>query len=650
MPLPAPNLDDRRFQDFVDDAKRLVQRRCPEWTDHNVSDPGVTLIELFAGMVDQVLYRLNRVPDRHYVKFLELLGVRLLPPTDAETDVTFWLSAPLPNVLSIPTGTEVATMRTEREEAVSFSVTEDLDVVPCDLLRVGCSLEADKVVDHTDTLSATKGFLCFNRLPKAGDALLIGLSQAVPRCAVVLRFVCEIEGVGVDPTNPPIVWEAWNGSGWSACEVDRDETGGLNRAGDVVLHVPRDHTASVIGGQRAGWLRCRVIDVEEGQPVYSCSPNITRMSASTIGGTTRVAHGEVVEDEILGQSEGVPGQRFTLKHRPVVPIGQPVRVEVAGDDGWKEWTCVSSFGESGPSDRHFLLDAVEGAVVFGPAVREADGSLHHYGAVPPKGAAVRVPMYRSGGGRKGNVARAAISVLKSSIPYVTRIENRRPATGGVDVEDVEAAKVRGPILLRTRNRAVTAEDYEQLAREAAPDVARVRCVPAGDDGTEAGAVRVLVVPAVGEGESGRLAFEELVPPDNMLAAIAAYLDERRLIGSRIVVEPPVYQGITIVARIRARPRARPERLQADALAALHRYFHPVAGGAEGTGWPFGRPVHVGEVYSVLQRLPGTEFVEDARLFPADPITGKRGDAVQRIDIGAHALVFSYAHQVLVQGA
>ena len=62
MVLPAPNLDDRRFQDLVDDAKRLVQQRCPEWTDHNVSDPGVTLIEAFAQMVDQLIYRLNRVP------------------------------------------------------------------------------------------------------------------------------------------------------------------------------------------------------------------------------------------------------------------------------------------------------------------------------------------------------------------------------------------------------------------------------------------------------------------------------------------------------------------------------------------------------------------------------------------------------------
>jgi predicted phage baseplate assembly protein len=67
MALPAPNLDDRRFQDLVDDAKRMVMRRCPEWTDHNVSDPGVTLIETFAFMTDQLLFRLNQVPDRLYV-------------------------------------------------------------------------------------------------------------------------------------------------------------------------------------------------------------------------------------------------------------------------------------------------------------------------------------------------------------------------------------------------------------------------------------------------------------------------------------------------------------------------------------------------------------------------------------------------------
>ena len=83
MAIPLPNLDDRRWSDLVDQGRALIPLYAPEWTDHNVSDPGVTLIETFAFVVDQVLYRLNRVPERSYVTFLELMGVELFAPSRA---------------------------------------------------------------------------------------------------------------------------------------------------------------------------------------------------------------------------------------------------------------------------------------------------------------------------------------------------------------------------------------------------------------------------------------------------------------------------------------------------------------------------------------------------------------------------------------
>ena len=645
--LPAPNLDDRRFQELVDEAKRRVQQRCPEWTDHNVSDPGVTLIELFAWMTDQLVYRLNRVPDRSYIKFLELIGVRLFPPTAARADVTFWLSAPQGAVVRVAPGTEVATVRTETEEAVVFTTVEPLDIVPCHLAGLSSTVTGKDVRQHFAGLEAGRSFYCFDRTPNVGDSLMVGLSDAVPSCAVALRFDCEIEGVGVDPTRPPLRWEAWTGDGWTACDVDRDDTGGLNRSGDVILHVPRHHAVSLVGRQRAGWLRCQVAEAEPDQPVYSASPKINRLSAFTIGGTAEAVNARVVENELLGLSEGVPGQRFTLQHRPAVPGDERSVLEVAGEAGWEEWARVETFADSGPGDRHYLLDEAAGEIALGPAVRESDGSLRQYGRVPSKAAPVRLRAYRAGGGRRGNVSRGAISVLKSSIPFVSRVENRRPASGGVDGEDLESVKIRGPILLRTRNRAVTAEDYEQLAREAAPEVARVRCAPAGA-GADAGGVRVLVVPAAGDDVQGRLQFEDLVPSDDTLARIAMYLGERRLIGARVVVEPPVYQGVTVVARLLARPHTSGPRLQAAATSALYRYFHPIRGGPDGDGWPFGRPVQAGEVYSVLQAVRGVELVHDARLYAADPITGQRGEAVPRIDMAPHALVFSYQHQLRVE--
>ena len=162
MPLAVPNLDDRRFQDLVDDAKRLVAQRCPGWTDHNVSDPGVTLIETFAFMVDQLLYRLNRVPDRNYLKFLDLIGVRLFPPTAARAEITFWLSAPQPDAVAIAAGSQVATLRTETEEAVVFTVDRDLDIVPCTLTHLGASLSPDEVIGHDEAVGAERPFACFN--------------------------------------------------------------------------------------------------------------------------------------------------------------------------------------------------------------------------------------------------------------------------------------------------------------------------------------------------------------------------------------------------------------------------------------------------------------------------------------------------------
>lgn len=644
MPMPAPNLDDRRFQDLVDEAKRRVQERCPEWTDHNVSDPGVTLIETFAFMVDQLLYRLNRVPDLHYLRFLDLIGVRLFPPTAARGDVTFWLSAAQENDVAVPAGAQVASVRTDADEPVVFTTERDLHIAPCHLARMATATGSGQPVDHTDDLLSGTGVACFGQPPQIDDAVYFGLSAAIPSCAVLLRLECETEGVGVDPRNPPWAWEAWDGNDWAGCEVDEDTTGGFNRPGDVLLHMPRAHAASLLGRRSAGWLRCRVAAPAPGQPFYRASPRISGAAASTIGGTVSAVHADVVKDEVVGISEGVPGQRFPVARSPVVAADQPLVVEVAGGDGWQEWREVSTFAYSGPQDRHVMLDRATGELVFGPAVRQPDGDLVYYGAVPPKGAPIRVPEYRTGGGRRGNVARDVLQVMRNPVPFISTVTNRRPATGGVDGESVQDAATRGPLLLRTRERAVTAEDYEQLAREAAPDAARVRCIPA----EEPGGVRLLVVPTVAE--TAEMTFTDLAPGEAMLRRISQHLEERRCLGARISVEPPYYQGVTVVAQLQARSRTSPEALGDRAARALYSYLDPVRGGPDATGWPFGRPVQAGEIFAVLQRLAGVELVEDVRLFRADPTSGQRGSQVQRLDLSPNALVFSYGHQVRVTGS
>ena len=649
MALPTPTLDDRTFQDLVDDAKRLLQQRVPAWTDHNVHDPGVTLIELFAWMTEQLIYRLNRVPDRLYLRFLDLIGVRLLPPSAARTAQTFWLSAPQDDVVSVPVGTEVATKRTGSEEPLVFTTTDDLAIVPSTFAGARSELTDGTTSSHASAITKGQRFPAFAKVPAPGDALLIALSAATPCNVVTLRFACTVEGVGVDPLDPPLVWEAWTGTDWTACELEKDDTGGLNRDGDVVVHVPAGHTPSVISGQRGAWLRARVLSPQPEQPQYSATPTITSVAAFTIGGTVEAVNARPVVGEVIGTSSGVPGESYAIAHAPVVQDDRPPVLEVAlADDnangtGWQSWVRVDDFAASGPEDPHFVLDDVMGQISLGPAVREADGRLVQHGKVPPAGAVLRLS-YRSGGGSAGNIAARTLTVVRSAIPLISTTENRKSARGGRDAEDVTNARARGPMLLRSRGRAVTAEDYEYMALEVARDVARVRAIA---DTAAPNGVRVLVVPVVTEGRDGRFDFGELVPRESTLRAIADALEPRRIVGTRVMIEPPTYQGVTVVARLQCVPLADPDAVQTAALAALYRFLHPLTGGATGEGWPFGRPVHVGEIYGVLQRVRGVDLVEDARLFPADPVTGERGQAAQRIDIAPHALVFSYEHQARV---
>ncbi len=649
MALSAPNLDDRHFQDLVDSAKRLVQTRCPQWTDHNVSDPGVTLIEAYAQMVDQLIYRLNRVPDRHYVKFLELIGVQLRPPSPARGEVTFWLSAPQPQTVVVRAGTEVATPRTDIDAPVIFTTSQRLDVLPCSFASAASAAVGEQPIEQTDSLDGP-GFDCFGDGPMPGDTLLVGLSGAVPSCAVNIRVDCDVAGVGVDPGKAPIVWEAWTGTSWTACDLDRDETGGLNKTGSVLLHVPPGHVASVVARKRAGWLRCRLLERTENQHDYRQSPHINRIAAFTIGGTVAATHAEIVGSESLGTSDGTPSQRFLVQRRPVLLAeGAPVLQVVThrgDDDVAEEWAAVETFAASDAQSRHFHLDAVSGEIEFGPAVREPDGSVRQYGAVPPIGARLRLLAYRTGGGRRGNIARKQIVVLKTSVPYVSSVVNRIPAVGGADAETLADAKIRGPMLLRTRGRAVTREDFADLAREVAPDAARIYCVQSTDG------VRVLVIPHLPENPLGRIDRRELEPPLETLARIAAHLDERRLLGTRLVAEPPTYRQLTAVVSAHARPGFRPQDVRDAVLSTLNRLFNPVTGGPEGTGWPLGRAVQAQEVAVVLAGVSGVDMSREltVQLFPdaAGRGAGQQDSRVDSFELGPTELVLSFEHQVRVR--
>ncbi|MGC9347462.1 MAG: putative baseplate assembly protein [Anaerolineae bacterium] len=121
MPLPLPNLDDRDFDQLLEEARRQIQQSSPEWTDLSPGDPGMVILELFAHLTETMLYRLNRLPEKAYVAFLNLIGVHIHPPAAAGVRLRFSRGRAADVAIEIPRGTRVAASRQEGDsDPVTF--------------------------------------------------------------------------------------------------------------------------------------------------------------------------------------------------------------------------------------------------------------------------------------------------------------------------------------------------------------------------------------------------------------------------------------------------------------------------------------------------------------------------------------------------
>lgn len=583
--LPVPSLDDRRYADLVEAALRLRDRYCPEWTSTEPGDPGIALIEIFAYLVDQLVYRLNQVPDRLYSEFLNMVGVSRRGAAVAEARVDFLLDAPGQTV-RIPAGTPVSTVAGD-SGPVEFVTVEPAVARPVSLRW---AVDADETDGGrvTSTVRAREA---------EGSWVELVLGEGGPNALVRV----ELE---IDPAGAQLEWQCSGPAGWTDVEAES---------------VPADRPAVLVDtgpdwvadGDRHK-LRFRPVLAEPAKKDTRFT--VLVHDALGAGVSVDVQHASAVPGEELGLGTGRPRQRLRTRRAPVLPDLHRVRV------GGAEWQAVDSLAGSLADDRHYELDRNTGVVLFG------DGT---HGAIPPEDAPITID-YLAGGGSAGNVAAGAIVVLREAIPHVARVHNRWPATGGMDAEPVEEARSRAPALLRSGWRAVSADDFERLTRLASPRVARARCL------AEPGVARVVVVPHP-EGPPDAESFASLLPGDPVFDEVVEFLDERRAVGVRLVVEPPEYQGVRAVAAVTCAEYELAEDVHARAAVALRDYLHPVRGGRDGKGWPFGRPVVAGELFGVLLDVPGVELVDEVYLHPWDPVTDQTGERTDRVDLEPNGL-------------
>ncbi len=405
-----------------------------------------------------------------------------------------------------------------------------------------------------------------------------------------------------------VVWEYWDGRQWNPLSID-DETQGFTSSGYVTMVAPDDWVLSSKFTEERYWLRARL---EQGG--YVKPPRIRMIVTNSVDAFNQ----ETLRDEILGGSDATPLQTVKFLRGPMLddeiveirerqkpPVEEildlgpdavrPVEPDnVQNNEVWVRWKRVDSFYASSPRARHYQLDYVTGVVNFGDGRR---------GMVPPEGRnSIVARSYRIGGGSLGNVNTNTLTSLGRALAYIETVSNPLPASGGADRETIEEAKNRAPYTIKSRDRAVTTEDYEMLALRASTTLARARCVP---DRTNRGHVTLCLVPKGDPRDMGR----RLIPSNEVLRYVKRYLDDRKLVGTVLNVVRPRYKDLSVRVVLIRRTLGTSDRLRKDIEVKLRKFLHALTGGREQRGWEFGRPVLKAEMIHLVEEVPGVEGVD-----------------------------------------
>jgi predicted phage baseplate assembly protein len=653
MPLQdhLPQIDDRRFDDLVTEIRTRIARYTPEWrpgetlwSDVNDSDPGVTLAQVFAWQAEMLLYRLNRVPALNYIKFLELIGVELLAAEPARAEVTFPIKPTHTSALvAIAVRTQLSADAGDGEPPLIFETTRAVFAwrARLDAVLVRGAGDPTYVAVTATNESATDGFAPFGKPARQDAELALGFVDALPLPAGTLDLAVIVQhdthaaravSCADAPAYPPatVAWEYWDGSRWAPLDTIKDETLALTRSGHIYIKMPPKGIAAQVRLETDPaqplryWIRARLAHTQ-----YERAPAVLAILTNTVP----VEQAETIRDEILGGSDGSRHQRFQVASRPVVNGSLKLEIQQS-DEGFMPWLEVPDFFGSGPRDDHYVLDRTTGMVLTGDGV---NGNIPIAYVLNP-GANVVAREYKVGGTRRGNVAAGTIVTLVTRIEGVddTGVRNLQAAFGGRDEESIDEARKRAPRAIRSRERAVTAEDYEHFAMQAG-NVRRAKALPLFHPGFPdvqvPGAISVIVVP-----ESDDPAPE---PSEGLLRTVCACLDLRRTLTAELYVVKPHYQRVSAAVDLIVSDDADVTDVVDRVEQSLLDYLHPLRGGDDKQGWPFGGTIYYSRVYQRVFQESGVASISKLVITVDD----EEQPACTDVPIVRNALVYSISHSV-----
>ena len=747
MPIESPQLDDLRYERVEEELRLRIPVHTDEWTDHNDSDPGITLIQLFAYLTELTGYRLNQIPEKNHIELLKLLGVRLNPAQAASTQLAFLLADPK-TISSFTLSKGGRVTATVGDPPPTFETDADFDIVPAEPV-VLITTESEKLWDVGQLVAGesppadpnNNRFLTVawdGKKPKLKDMplgpvalfpnedqtrLWIGINLnaglnagflgarvglaiqldddeqpdlAAPQQCEPMRWVGEsqasidwlhyfdaveqqmrpvpgriddttehltrsgllnftipmqlgpipesmyqdIKAAVTPPTDQGCFKLGSNFSAQVSAITDASDMISLSGLQTTLVDTVQEIQAEVQAAAPAephpmdpkfrdpskvgAWLR---LDLPSPLPANWSSPKLRIVTFNSSPAT----HASTTTNELLGTTSGRPGQQFQLANGNVLSeVKLAIQENVNG--AMVPWKQTDSFDGKDPFARIFTLDAEAGTIFFG------DGIEGRIPPLVPGGGNIVALEYRHGGGRAGEVDVATITSLETPYAGLSAAVNFVAARGGRDAETLDEAKERARKELSTRHRAVTAGDFEFIAKQTrGVRVARVEVVPlrrpldpagavtplsevlcgadlpqpqgaAGlDDGIVAyGAVSLVVVPDLPDSDD-----PEPIPTPSFLQTVCRHVDQHRLVTTEIHVVPPQYMRLcNIHVTVRAEAGYTRSQLHTLVETKLGNFLHVIKGGEQGEGYPFGAQLHVSDLLALVSRIEGVDRVED----------------------------------------
>lgn len=672
MPIRPPALDDRSFPDLVEETLARIPAHVPEWQPR-VGDPGRTLVELFAWLVDTMLYRANLIPEKQRLQFLRLLGIPLRPASAARGVVSLTLDDDTPEAVTLrryctvkgptpfetlaevsvlpvtaacfykrrPDDAELATLAPilgALPQVYDLGEQEPCYYVTTPVFVGGAALPGGLDIIR-DTVDRSLWIALVARKPDPAflDAVRNALGSADGMSRLIdVGFAPAIEmpEQRADVTKRlevPHVWEITTGRNPTGADSDyitlervSDTTQGLTRRGVRRMVLPSAADIGVPAADLNDPLRAgvgdrppRIDDAALAQKLVAWirlrpTEQLDTFRVSWVGiNAVEVENRTTLTGKIAGTSTGTADQEIKLPAESIDPAS--LRLQVETPEGFADWIQIPDLGLAGRDDEVYFLDPEAGVVKFGDGVR---------GRIPPGGARIRVDSMRAGGGAAGNLAPNTLKAMDraedprgATITRTLTVAHGLPTEGGQDAETLAEAERRIPAWLRHRDRAVTTADYRAVAAET-PGVAlgRVEVMPKFKPQQRRldvpGVVSVVVWPQKPQWQAPNPRADR-----PLIEAVHAWLDERRPLATELYVIGCEYVPVGVSAGIVLRDGAPRDEVLAGVRDAIRRFLWPlVPGGADGTGWPLGRTVKQREIEVVVAQVGGVAEVTSVNLF------------------------------------